>query len=126
MGWSVGFDTTWRRDIGYGVPATCDHPGCGAAIHRGLSYVCGGDIYGGESGCGLFFCAEHGGGTLCERCEEGLGLPPFDPTPDTPEWIRHKLTDASWARWREAYPADVESLRRVLEQSGLEEPKGDS
>lgn len=39
MGWSIGFDEHWQRDIGYGVPATCDHPGCGAKIDRGLSFV---------------------------------------------------------------------------------------
>ena len=26
MGWSIGFDSKWNRDIGYGVPATCDYP----------------------------------------------------------------------------------------------------
>ncbi len=53
MGWSIGSDGD--RDIGYGVPAECDHPDCTAEIDRGLSYVCGGDPYGGEYGCGLFF-----------------------------------------------------------------------
>ncbi len=43
MSWAVGFDETWQRDIGYGVPAYCDHPGCMAEIDRGLSYVCGGE-----------------------------------------------------------------------------------
>ena len=82
MGWSIGFDKRWGkygRDIGYGVPATCDHPGCGEEIDRGLSYVCGGDAYGGEHGCGLFFCREHltyeerDGHLvpLCERCAAG-------------------------------------------------------
>lgn len=23
MGWSIGFDSNWNRDVGYGVPATC-------------------------------------------------------------------------------------------------------
>ena len=59
MGWSIGFDSNWNRDIGYGVPAVCDHPKCNAEIHRGLAYVCGGQPYGGEKGCGLFFCYEH-------------------------------------------------------------------
>lgn len=39
MGWSVGFDENWQRDIGYGVPAYCDHPQCKAEIDRGLDYV---------------------------------------------------------------------------------------
>lgn len=25
---------------------------------------------------------------------------PFDPKPDTEEWIHHKMTDESWAEWR--------------------------
>ena len=37
MSWAVGFDSQWDRDIGYGVPAYCDHPGCGKEIDRGLA-----------------------------------------------------------------------------------------
>ncbi len=37
MGWSIGYDDNWKRDIGYGVRATCDHPACNAKIDRGLS-----------------------------------------------------------------------------------------
>lgn len=59
MGWEIGYDHRWRRDIGYGVPAICDHPDCNEKIDRGLGSVCGGDPYGGEDGCGLFFCGEH-------------------------------------------------------------------
>lgn len=59
MGYEIGYDDNWQRDIGYGVPAECDHPGCHAKIDRGLSYICGGDIGGGELGCGLFFCYDH-------------------------------------------------------------------
>lgn len=55
MGWSIGFDSNWGQDIGYGVPSTCDHPDCDAEINRGLSYVCGGEPYGGDEGCGLYF-----------------------------------------------------------------------
>lgn len=109
MGWSIGFDPNWKRDIGYGVPATCDHPGCGREIDRGLGYVCGGDVYGGEDGCGLFFCGDHGGGFTCERCNKGAD--PFEPTSDTAEWIDWKLTDESWARWRAENPDEVAALR---------------
>jgi hypothetical protein len=59
MGWEIGYDHTWDRDIGYGVPAECDHPDCKEQIDRGLAYICGGEPYGGELGCGLFFCAAH-------------------------------------------------------------------
>lgn len=103
MGWQIGFDDRWNRDIGYGVPATCDHPNCGAKIDRGLSYVCGGEPYGGERGCGLFFCPAHMHHhaklpQLCLRCERRRG--PYKPTPDRPEWLHHKATDPSWAEWR--------------------------
>jgi len=121
MGWSIGYDEQWNRDIGYGVPATCDHPACGAKIDRGLSFVCGSDVAGGNWGCGLFFCSAHkclvdvADGThpcLCERCAGGYDV--FTPTADTPEWINHKLTDASWAQWRAEYPADVARLHGTM------------
>ena len=47
MGWSLGYDRNWKRDVGYGVPAICDDPECTEEIDRGLSYVCGGEPYGG-------------------------------------------------------------------------------
>ena len=59
MGWSLGWDQRWNRDVGYGVPAYCDHPDCNEEIDRGLSYVCGGEPFGGEDGCGLYFCEKH-------------------------------------------------------------------
>ena len=102
MGWAVGYDENWGRDIGYGVPAVCDHPQCSAKIDRGLSYVCGNDVMGGERGCGLYFCSEHltGRHRLCERC--ACNGESFDPKPDVEEWTRHKMTDPSWAAWRKA------------------------
>lgn len=105
MSWAIGFDSCWGRDIGYGVPAICDFPGCGEKIDRGLAYVCGGEPYGGEQGCGLFFCSGHlwvtpGGPRRqqCERCANDQ--PPFEATPDTIEWVEWKLADESWAVWR--------------------------
>jgi hypothetical protein len=106
MSWAIGYDYNWKRDVGYGVPATCDYPNCGKEINRGLSYVCGSEPYGGEHGCGLYFCEDHMHyeqrgeeyPQLCERCREGS--PPFMPTPDLAEWTHHKATDPSWARWR--------------------------
>lgn len=117
MGWSIGWDSQWQRDIGYGVPATCDHPGCGKEIDRGLAYVCcGQQPYGGEDGCGLFFCGDHRGHDgKCERC--GQGEEPFTETPDTAEWMRHKFTCASWAIWRRKNPEAVEKLRKALKES---------
>ena len=125
MGWQVGFDSTWNRDIGYGVPATCDRPDCGEAIDRGLGYVCGSEPYGGEHGCGLYFCGAHlvSGRTasasslhaddrwLCERCL--VGKASFDPTPDTAEWAHWKLTDESWAEWRRQNPGETERIKAL-------------
>lgn len=111
MGWSLGYDNTWKRDIGYGVPATCDHPECTEQIDRGLAHVCGGEPFGGEQGCGLYFCANHlsyrglVAPQQCERCSSETAGDPFgehfEAKPDLPEWIAHKLMDASWNGWRD-------------------------
>lgn len=100
MGWEIGYDLTWQRDIGYGVPALCDHPGCTKKINRGLSHVCGKHPYGGDRGCGLYFCEAHLSGTdcLCLRCRTGDTS--FAPKPDVQEWLDHKATHESWAEWR--------------------------
>jgi hypothetical protein len=124
MGWSIGIDPNWDRDIGYGVPAFCDHPGCGNKIDRGLSYVCGGEAYGGQKGCGLFFCEEHIGFYnkrldgkielvgLCYRC--GHYKKAYNPKPDHPEWIAFKLTDKSWRQWREENPMEVKKMSAFI------------
>ena len=115
MSWSIGYDEKWKRDIGYGVPCKCDHPGCDAEIDRGLAFVCcDQQPYGGERGCGLYFCGDHQHMTedhhqLCARCLRGN--PPFKAKPDVPEWIHHKLTDDSWQQWREENPDEVETMK---------------
>lgn len=114
MGWSIGYDSNYERDIGYGVPALCDHPECNEEIDRGLSYVCGGDPGGGEKGCGLFFCSAHlylsiGFPQLCERCT-GESQPAFDPKPDIKKWRDHKRTDESWSDWRKKNPKAAAKL----------------
>jgi hypothetical protein len=113
MGWSIGFDSNWNRDIGYGVPTMCDHPECDARIDRGLSYVCAHqEPYGGEEGCGLYFCHAHLSGT-CERCAtktDDAYIEPFAPKPDLLVWIQHKLTDESWKEWRDAHPGEVADI----------------
>ena len=106
MGWSIGYDDRWKRDIGYGVPAQCDHPDCTREINRGLAHVCGSQPYGGDHGCGLYFCDHHltihevDGEfvQLCERCAKGEK--PYEPSVDLPIWTHHKATDESWASWR--------------------------
>jgi hypothetical protein len=101
MGWAIGYDSNWKRDIGYGVPALCDHPRCDRRIDRGLAYVCGSEAFGGEKGCGLFFCDKHRYGLFqrCKRCS--TYKPPYkNIKPDVQEWINHKMTDPSWEGWR--------------------------
>lgn len=118
MSWSIGFDSHWHRDIGYGVPAFCDRPRCSELIDRGLSYVCGGEPYGGDHGCGLYFCPSHlwGPHSLCSRCRKGRS--PYAAKPDTPEWVRHKLTDESWAGWRAENSLKVAILRAFAQVEG--------
>lgn len=129
MGWSIGSDGD--RDIGYGVPAECDYPDCSKRIDRGLSYVCGSDPYGGAWGCGLYFCSDHLETkevknlrtiqvpgeeficvSLCERCYENKAS--FEPKPDIPEWVNHKLTDESWQEWRDENPSEVQEMLTQL------------
>lgn len=133
MSWAVGYDTNWKRDVGYGVPALCDQPECGKEIDRGLSFVCGDAPFGGEHGCGLYFCDSHlrygyladdtddGLPQRCERCLSGAD--PFTATPDVPEWINHKLTDPSWQRWRDENPEQVAAL--ISEPQHAQEVTGD-
>ena len=121
MGWSIGYDENWKRDVGYGVPAQCDHPGCHAVIDRGLSYVCGGDVFGGEYGCGLYFCGKHlwlseRRPQRCARCKKSRFGNPFKPKPDVASWIQHKLTDPSWADWRTRNAAEVEKMQSLIAQ----------
>ena len=115
MGWAIGFID--GRDVGYGVPAECDHPRCHEQIDRGLAYICGGGVGGGEHGCGLFFCDKHLAYAqyyvqLCSRCRNYR--PPFDPKPDVAEWIEWKLTDESWAEWRRQNAGEVARLTEGL------------
>jgi hypothetical protein len=121
MGWSLGFDNKWNRDVGYGVPAICDHPKCNEEIDRGLSFVCGGEPYGGEHGCGLYFCANHlyfhsfrDGETheVCNRCDRYKSS--YKAKPDSKVWIRFKLKDKSWEQWRQENPKEVEKMKLLL------------
>ncbi len=114
MGWEVGTNSE-GRDVGYGVPAICDHPDCNKKIDRGIAYICGAEPDGGEDGCGLFFCEEHqvGYSQKCVCCTNRRRKP-FTPKPDTPEWMRWKLEDESWEAWRQANPDAVLALLTAL------------
>lgn len=109
MGYSIGFDITNRRDVGYGVPAICEHPECNEQIDRGMSYACGGGFP--EDGCGRYLCFKHGGGrSECDAC--AAEAEPYPLKPDHPDWVHHKLTDESWAAWRAENPEWGEAARK--------------
>lgn len=71
MGWAFCVNQ-FGREVGYGVEAECDRPGCDEKIDRGLGYCCGGMHDGGEYGCGEYFCGSHlfmgHSSFLCQRC----------------------------------------------------------
>jgi hypothetical protein len=137
MGYSYGFIN--GRDVGYGVPAVCDQPECNTAIDRGLGYICGGDIAGGEHGCGLFFCWQHlvftdgpdnswdiqDSPQLCDNCSFNFELgsdqwkkfkKTYSPKPDVKEWLMWKLEDESWEKWRANNPEEVERMKTSIRQ----------
>jgi hypothetical protein len=120
MGWEIGYDNKYKRDIGYGVPAICDHPDCNEEIDRGLGYVCGEDAYGGDEGCGLFFCSGHSytndnGVRVCERCLNNKEE--FEPKPDIDKWMHWKLDNESWKNWRIENPKEVEKIKKILNKT---------
>lgn len=124
MGWSIGYDKKWERDIGYGVPSECDHPDCNEKIHRGWDYVCSLSFYSpyqplatnAKQGCGLYFCHKHlkmgEHGNLCERCANNKK--PFNPKPDLIEWVELQLGDDSWEEWQEKNKEIVERMIKML------------
>jgi hypothetical protein len=124
MGWSIGYDSNWKRDIGYGVPAYCDAPSCGEEIDRGLAYVCGGEPYGEPHGCGLFFCAKHLFHSMrkpqrCNRCF--YRKPPYKQiSAEHPRWLIHKLTDESWQQWRDKNPEEVAAILAECETRNIQ------
>jgi hypothetical protein len=67
MGWAFGTNES-GREIGYGVRSTCDFPGCGVAVDRGMWYACGGYH---DTNCGGYFCEEH----LYRDCRGAHGVP---------------------------------------------------
>ena len=121
MGWQIGANSD-GRDVGYGVPAICDHPDCTEEIGRGVDNACGGMHDGGQLGCGRYFCDSHltfhdpetgqRSTFVCARCANGED--PFPAKPDTREWMLFKLTDDSWAEWREQNPNEVDAMARSV------------
>ena len=77
MGYAYCGTDSNGRDIGYGIRATCDHPGCEEEIDRGMAYVCGHFHGDDEYSCEKYFCEEHrqnlsdrGRGMICDECKE--------------------------------------------------------
>ena len=76
MGWANCGEDSRGRPIGYAHAATCDEPGCEAAIDRGLAYKCGPMHGAGSYYCEDYFCEKHlrhhdhpdGAGSVCARC----------------------------------------------------------
>lgn len=65
MGWAFCGANRHGQEIGYGVEATCDEPGCDAAIDRGLGYLCG-SMHDDSETCARYYCAAH---QVCvQRC----------------------------------------------------------
>lgn len=130
MSWAIGYNSNLKRDIGYGVPAICDHPKCNERIDRGLSYLCGGQDFD-EHGCGLCFCSKHlffhtfrdgESANVCSRCHNHKK--PYMPKPDTYEWIHHKATDPSWAEWRKENPEFMAEFEKLRAAQGEEKADG--
>lgn len=133
MGWAIGF--VGGRDVGYGVPCTCEYPTCKAIIDRGLSFACGGFPGQDEFGCGGFFCGKHMFGyedeygeyhEACDVCTFNHNLPEdrwrdskptYPEKPDRNVWVRHKLNHGSWAQWRSKNKAKVLQMKQQLKAS---------
>ena len=128
MGWAIGYSN--GRDIGYGVPATCDSPDCKVKIDRGMACLCG--EFQTDNCCGLYFCYKHltyaenddegMSPQLCEPCAINWKLgddwksfaKTYDPKPDRKIWVRHKLTHSSWQQWRDENQDEVSDLVKLL------------
>lgn len=76
MSWAFCGKDANGRDIGYGVTAICDEPGCAAEIDRGLGHLCG-QMHEDGGSCNGYFCGGHllhtPAGRRCRRCaDQGL------------------------------------------------------
>lgn len=74
MGWGYCGTDDRGRDIGYNIPATCDHEGCDEEIHRGIAYVCGNMHSNDEYSCGQYFCDKHQQNFVVNRFDEYLSV----------------------------------------------------
>jgi hypothetical protein len=102
----MGYQVYWSngRWQGYGVPAYCDHKGCGNEIDRGLGYQHPNDDDGMTPS--VFVCAGHQ--------DTPIDQIPVDYKREHPEWLSHILTDDSWMKWRSENKGIVEEYKLLL------------
>ena len=142
MGWSMGHCGEHKRDIGYGVPAPCDHPECNEIIDRGLAYRCCENIHH-DASCKGYFCEEHRQNyvyqdELADMSPEELKVLGIDsneevaqdddgiiccrhtiqPHKEAVVWLEHILNDESWEVWRTKHPERIERFKKLLAEKG--------
>jgi len=69
MGWAHCGPDEDGREMGYGVEAICDEPGCSEEIDRGLGHLCG-DMHRDGQSCNKYYCGTHLGYKRCHRCAD--------------------------------------------------------
>lgn len=141
MGYKIGYQGKFKRFLGYGIPAICDHPGCETEIDRGMGHACyEGVPY--DSACGGFFCSEHHENYVYpdeieDLHQEELNQLGLDPDEDYSDidgavccrhsmekhkeaatWINFILTDESWEKWREKYTEQTANLKKLYDEKG--------
>ncbi len=107
MGYSLGQNYA-GRDIGYGVPALCDAPGCNVEIDRGMDWQCDRTTI----SCAHFFCSKHRHTHSCREFNRGK----LTPKPDIPKWVWWKMTAPSWQKYRDELPApEFKSMQAIAD-----------
>lgn len=142
MGYSIGYCKTHKRDIGYGVPAPCDHPECNEIIDRGMGYACC-EGFNHSANCKGYFCEEHRWNyVLQDELEhmspeelEALGLSAdaqaldedsgiircrhtIQPHKEAVVWLEYILNDESWEKFRTKFPERMERFKKLLAEKG--------
>lgn len=118
MGWAFCGVNDHGQEMGYGVPCTCDEPGCDEQIDRGLAHVCGG-MHKNPETCHKYYCEEHlffteampkGERQLCARC-----LKERESMSNLNKWSRTTLQEYLEDRGFAVYDTeDTEKLREAV------------
>lgn len=143
MSWAIGFSENQNRDVGYAVPAICDHPGCTAEIDRGIAYMCCEISPDHHATCGGFYCAYHresyiygdelddmdeseleahnidkDSDAVAEAIDDGDIVKclhePIEKGKENAAWLEHCLKDETWQDWRNENPAMVTAYQEAL------------